>query len=177
VALLLKIVVAILALVIGAGFWSCARSPRHMRVLLSDARQLQRIIDFLGRQALAQEAAAIQPVFGSYDKNIALFERAHLTSLSRTRNFLAVFAVALLAGAYALLGPAFAALLLGVLVLPLLGGLPASAKDNNVTHLHTVMLNLLAWNAADAGECARYCAATRPDFGTLRQQLLQPTAE
>lgn len=172
---LLGITLALIALVVGSSFWAVARSPAHLRSLLSNREELQRLLDFLGQQQLENEALDVKPVFGSYAANIAAFERAHLDSLVRTRNALLIVALALLGGSY-LVNSKLALIVLALLILPSVMALPASAKNNNATHTHTILLNLRKWQTEDPRGCAEFCAHTHPEFGPAHEVLLSDPA-
>lgn len=46
---------------------------------------------------------------------------------------------------------------IGLFLLPVLREIPASAKNNNITHVHTVILNVYKWNKTDPVGCLEHC--------------------
>ena len=153
-------------MVLGGG-----ESPSHLRHLLFDRSELARFLDYLGHAKFLEEARAIQSVFGSYARNIELFDRAHLTSLNKARNVVAVLAAAVLVGSF-FTGPIYCGLAVLLFLVPVAFGLPESAKNNNITHVHTVMLNLCRWHQDDPSGCAEYCRDTRPELKTVHDLLV-----
>jgi hypothetical protein len=167
----LGLLLAAVMLFVGAGFWACARSPSHLRRFLADATELQRLLQFLEPQKLHDEARKVKPVFGSYAGNIATHEAAHAASLSRTRNLLFLLAASDAGASYYLSVPLFWINVL-IFALPALFDIPTSAKNNNATHVHTVMLNLIKWHSEDPSGFARYCASERSEFSVLHTVLI-----
>ena len=152
----LEILLATLALFLGTSFWAVAKSPAHLRGVLGDIGELTRFVDFLGRDNLIKEAESVKPVFGSYLKNIQLFEKAHLIALNKTRNILSVLTILLIGASY-FVGLTYMIINIAFFLLPVVREIPASAKDNNITHVHTVILNVYEWNKTDPGGCLAHC--------------------
>src|SRR5712692_9686919 len=152
----LEILLAILALILGTSFWAVAKSPVHLRSVLGDIGELTRFVDFLGRDNLIKEAESVKPVFGSYLKNILLFEKAHLIALNNTWNMLSVLTILLIGLSY-FVGLIYMTVNIALFLLPVVREIPASAKDNNITHVHTVILNVYKWNKMAPGGCLEHC--------------------
>src|SRR5712692_9294462 len=133
-----------IAFVAAASFWAVARLPAHLRLRPVDSTELGQIIQFLGQTELLEEAKRIEPLLGSYAKNIATWDHAHLRSLRKTRNLLLVLMAADLLAAYFVSRWCFFTII-AVLAAAALFPLPGSAKNNNVTHVHTIVLNLIKW--------------------------------
>jgi hypothetical protein len=155
------IVAAILAT--GGSFWACLKSAGHLSRFLGDIRELQQLIDYIGPDKIAEESSGIEPVFGSYAKNIETFERAHLASLRQTATLVLIGVVVLLIISF-LLGIYFFVVSLAVFLLLSIGDLPASAKNNNATHVHALISNIYRWNHTDPSACRSYCIRERPSL-------------
>ena len=149
-------IVVIVLILLAANFWSLVKVPGHLWRLLSDKYELRRIVEFLKSQGLVAEVPAIRPVFGSYADNIRVFETAHIATFRRTSIMVAGLATAILIGT-CFLGYGYLAVGIAFFVLPAAFPLVASARDQNVTHLHTVILNLLKWRDVEPAGVARYC--------------------
>lgn len=164
--ILLATFVSLIFFVLGSWFWAVAKSPRHLQRLLLDEAELRRFLAFLGHAKFIEEAGAIKPVLGSYAKNIEVFDRAHAISLNKPRNTLLVLATLLLVGSY-FINPLYCAL--GFLFFLVAGLFPLfdSAKNNNMTHVHTIMLNVRKWHTEEPYACAEYCSNARPDLRTI----------
>lgn len=159
------IVVLAGAFAVGANVSSLSRAPRHLRTLLQDSQELARIVGHFDPAKLRLEAKGIDPVLG-FSKSFNIWEQAHRISLRGPRNILLVFGVADLIGAYYVSRECFfvAATLF---VVPWLFPIPANAKNNNVLHLRTVILNLMKWHEANEAECKKYCEVERPELAVL----------
>jgi hypothetical protein len=164
------IIAAILAT--GGSFWACLKSAGHLSRLLGDISELQRLIDYIGPAKIAEESSGIEPVFGSYAKNIETFERAHLASLRQTANLVLIGVVVLLIISFTL-GIYFFMASLAVFLLLSVGDIPASAKNNNATHVHTLISNIYRWNHTDSAACRSYCIRERPSLTHLYGLLAQ----
>jgi hypothetical protein len=164
--IILELALGIVLLVMGAGFWAIIKSPYHMKSLLLDRNELRTFIDYLGSSKLIQEALSVEPVFGSYLQNITLFEKTHIISLAKTRNLLIALLILIVIVSY-FMGIRYAVINLLIFCLPAIFPIPASAKNNNVTHLHTVIINLYKWHITDSAACEKYCTQENPSLQIL----------
>jgi hypothetical protein len=162
---LAEVAVVAMALFIGASFWAVARAPGHLRLILSDLPELTRVIGFFDRAKLSADARRFDPVLG-FAKTIAVWDHAHVVSLRTPRNLLLVVMAADLLAAN-LLSRWCLLTAVAVLVLPRLFPLPDSAKNNNVTHIRTIVRSLIKWHDADPKACEFYCTSERPDLSLL----------
>ena len=140
---LIEGIVVIMLIFLAVNFWSLVKVPGHLRRLLSDRDELRRIVEFLKSQGLAAEVPGIRPVFGSFAGNIRVLDTVHIATFRRTSIMVAGLAAAILGGTY-FLGYAYLAVGVAFFFLPAAFPLAASAKNQNATHLHTVILNLLS---------------------------------
>lgn len=161
--IVLEVVIVAVILVTGGSFWACLKSSRHLSRFLSDISELRRLIDYLSPTKIAEESAAIEPVFGSFAKNIEAFETAHLASLRKAAMLVLIGVVLLLIISF-LLGVWYFVVSLVVFLLLSIGDIPASAKANNATHVHTLISNIYKWHHSDAEACRSYCIGQRPSL-------------
>jgi hypothetical protein len=139
---------------------------------MSNPQELHRILEFWGPQTLRNEAAIIEPrFFNSYSGNIAFLAKVHFTHLKWIRNAALLVALADVIASY-LLGPIFLAITLSLFALPGLLGTSSWTKNNNVTHLHSVAVNLLKWHTEDAAGCSRFCTEEFPVLAPLYKELI-----
>lgn len=164
------IVVAILTT--GGSFWACVKSRAHIKRFLSDESELTRLIDFIGPAKITEESSTIQPVFGSYAANISTFDRIHFAALRQTAILVLMGIVALLIVSF-LLGTYFFLANLVLFLLLSVGDIPASAKNNNATHVHTLISNICRWNHADSAACRDYCTRENPTLAHLYGLLIR----
>jgi hypothetical protein len=170
--ILLELLLVLIILFAGGSFWACLKAPRHLRNILSDPMELNRLIDHFGYDKLRADAQKVQaPPFGTFGDTITIWETAHYKSLSQTRNGLLVVVLVVLAASWWLGAWNLAASLLVFFSLGF-AGLPASAKNNNADTLSSVMLNLIKWGQEDARACEGFCHRQRPEYGNLYDVLL-----
>ncbi len=170
--IVLEVLIVAAILATGGRFWACVKSAAHLRRFLGNDHELQQLIDYIGREKIVVESAAIEPVFGSYAKNIETFEMAHVASLRQTATLMLIGIIVLLVIS-SLLGLYFFAINLAVLLLLPIGDIPASAKNNNATHVHTLISNIYKWNHTDSTACRTYCTRERPSLMHLYGLLTQ----
>ena len=154
--IVLEILLAIILIALGSGFWAILKSRSHLRIALGDEGELKHLINFLTPAKVIEEGNEIKPMFESYLQNILFFEKMHFAALSKTRNLTVIAALILIALSY-LLGIPYLIASLVAFVFPALSPIPASAKNNNLTHIHTVILNIYKWNKIDEAGCFAYC--------------------
>ncbi len=169
--LLLEVIFLGVILFAGGPFWYCLKAPRHLRSLLADPEELGRLIAHFQYEKLVAESKKLSaPPFGTNGDIIVIWDAAHYKSLASTRNLmLCIVLVILLASAW--LGIWYFAVSLAAFLLLGLGELPVSAKNNNVNHLPSVILNLIQWRSRDAQACEQFCHQTRPEYGNLYDLL------
>jgi hypothetical protein len=167
--ILIEICFASPLLFLAAGFWATAKSHAHLKRILGDPIELWRFCQFVGLEKLHQEAAKIEPVAGSYAANIETWNHAHMVSLARTRNITGLGAIVLLFTS-SLLGPGYLLVSIVVFLFPAVFD-SASARNNNVTHVHTIMLNVIKWNEIDSSGCLEYCRNSSPCLELLYEAI------
>ena len=79
-----------------------------------------------------------------------------------------VLTASLLIGTY-LVSPLFFVASLLLFLAPAAFSVAQSAKNNNITHVHTVMLNVRRWHDDDPSGCAFYCSDARPELRTIHE--------
>ena len=52
-----------------------------------------------------------------------------------------------------------------------IGDIPASAKNNNATHVHTLVSNIYRWNQADSATCRDYCTREKSSLAHVYSLL------
>jgi hypothetical protein len=58
-----------------------------------------------------------------------------------------------------------------VFLLPAVFPIPASARNNTVTLIHTIALNIHKWHQIDSTACLDYCKRRNPRLGELHTLL------
>jgi len=174
--IIIEVLIVAAILVTGGSFWACVKSSKHLSRFLSDVTELRRLIDYLGAAKIAEESNGIEPVFGSYAKNIETFERIHLASLRQTATMVLIGIVVLLIISF-LLGVYYFVVSLTVFLLLSIGDIPASAKNNNATHVHSLISNIHKWHHTDSATCRSYCIRERPSLMHLYGLVAQIPAK
>lgn len=170
--IIVEVLIVATILVTGGGFWACVKSSKHLSHFLSDIHEIQRLIDYIGPAKIAEESIGIEPIFGSYAKNIETFERIHLASLRQTATMVFIGIIVLLIISF-LLGVYYFLVSLGVFLLLSIGDIPASAKNNNATHVHSLISNIHKWHHTDSASCRSYCIHERPSLMHLYRLVAQ----
>jgi hypothetical protein len=169
---IVEAVIVVAILTTGGSFWACMKSGAHLKRFLSDTSELQALVDFIGPAKIAEESSTIEPVFGSYATNIATFEKVHLAALKQTARLVLIGMVALLVISF-FLGVYFFVANLVLFLLLSVGDIPASAKNNNATHIHTIISNMYRWNQTDPAACRDYCTQENPSLTHLYGLLIR----
>jgi len=169
--LLLEVIFLGIILFAGEPFWHSLKAPKHLRGLLADPEELRRLIGHYEYDKLVAESNKLPaPPFGTYGDIIIIWDAAHYKSLASTRNLL-LFVVLVILVASGWLGAWYFVVSLSVFLLLGLRELPVAAKNNNVNHLPSVILNLIQWRSHDAPACEEFCRRTRPEYRNLYDLL------
>lgn len=153
---LVEIVLGILMLMCSFSFWSIIKLPAHLSSVLADPSELKRILGIIGSDRLKKEAESIEPVYGSYLKNMMIDKLSLFGALRMTKNLTLLGAAILIALSY-FLGIIFVIINFLLFLLPSLLGPQPIAKQHNYNHLYTVILNVYKWNKVDPNGCLAYC--------------------
>ena len=163
---ILEAVFVVVLLGLGSSFWSLLKAPAHLRSVLKDKTELRAFLNFLGEEKVIEEAEAVEPVFGSFAGNIEFWHKAHFLSLRRSWTTIIVLCLGVLAATY-FIGLRYLAaniiLFFALSLVPIL----ASAKDHNITHIHTILVNVMKWQSVDPEGCSHYCRELDPQFHEL----------
>jgi hypothetical protein len=155
----------------GGPFWHCLKAPKHLHTVLADTAELARLIGHYNYDKLVAESNKLPaPPFGTNGDIIIIWDAAHYKSLASTRNLM-LFVVLVLLIASGWLGVWYFAVSLSVFLLLGLGELPVVAKNNNVNHLPSVILNLIQWRSHNAPACEEFCRRTHPEYRNLYDLL------
>jgi hypothetical protein len=170
--ILVELGLVVVMLILATSFWALKKSPAHLRALLADPVELCRICDLIGREKLIQEAAVVEPVYGSYASNIETWDEAHERSLRHTARAVGIAIIVIMIASW-FLGFAYFLAVLVTFAIPAIWEIPASAKNNNATHVHTIIVNLIRWSEVDDPSCSEYCVGKRPEFAYLYVAIRQ----
>jgi hypothetical protein len=159
--IIVEIVVALVLIALGTSFWSCVKSPRFMARTLADYDGLKTIFSFLDAEKIREETQNMEPVFGSYSNNIAMWLKSSISALDKTRNILLFFIVVIVAATY-FLGTTFIIINIAIFLLLALAPIATSAQNNILSDVHTVLKNVYKWNAEDPVACKNFCTTEQP---------------
>jgi hypothetical protein len=87
-----------------------------------------------------------------------------LTKCSPTTGRSDVIGIVLLLIISFFLGVWYFVVSLAVFVLLSISDIPPSAKNNNATHVHTLISNIYKWHQTDSEGCRSYCIRERPSL-------------
>lgn len=176
--IVIEIVFVVALFFLGSSFWACLKAPAHLRRMLADESELRRLIDHFAWDKLYAEAQNIKPLPVGYGGMLRIWDAAHHKSLSLPRNYLGVGAVVVLAGSW-YLGVGYFLVSAAIFTLMGFSDVPASAKNNNASHLRPVILNLIRWVREDQQACAAFCKVEHAEYRNLFNVLtsLMPRKE
>lgn len=161
--IIIELLLAIITLFLGINLWALIKSPSHLRYTISDRIILKEFLNFIGSDKFINEAKNIQPTLGDYKIFIEIWDNSHIKSLSKTRNLLLIpYIIVLIISGY--IGIVY--LIINILISLLLyfQNINSYAKNNNMKHIHTIMLNIYKWNTEDKLGCENYCTFVHPEY-------------
>lgn len=163
---LLEGIMLLVLLMSGNSFWSLLKAPFHLKTLLNNLQELERLIEFLDPIKLKDEAQQVEPVFGTFRENIELWHVAHMKNLNNSRNMTLLICITILVSSY-FMGISYLVINSIIFLLPSVFPIVSSAKNNNATHIHTIILNIYKWNTIAPDSCNEYCTEIFPDYKYL----------
>jgi hypothetical protein len=174
VKLLVEIVIGFLLFVLSANFWSCVKSPSWRTHFLNDYESLREFYLQIGSERLREEGSKIEPLLGDYGSNIGLLLRSSSTALAQVRNVLFLIIGVAIVGSY------YLSVRYSIVNLVLFGlmGLPSvstPAKNNMLTDVWGIILNIYKWNSVDPDGCGRYCSNGTSRLETLYRVVNEST--
>ncbi|MCX5749035.1 MAG: hypothetical protein NTZ10_02145 [Candidatus Saganbacteria bacterium] len=160
IKVIVEIILGFILLGVSSAFWNCVKSPKFLANVLGDYDELKRFFHHLGKENIKHESEVVDPKIG-FSANIVLWIKASLSALDKTRNMLLVVIIGIFIGSY-FLGNIFLlinAVLFFIMAFP---SISAAAKNNIITDIHTIMLNVYKWNKVNHAECERFCNLEQP---------------
>lgn len=167
---LLEVVIGFAVLIFGNIFWSTLRADSFRQQLIQNAAEIKRMVELIGRDQLISEGDAVQPAFGSYSNNIALFLHTGIKGLDRTRNIVGFITIGLLVASF-FTNPLFAAINLGLFFIVSFKDVHSYVKNSIATDLHSVMLNIYKWDKEDHTSCKLFCTVEKPYLALLHKTV------
>ena len=160
IKIIIEIVLGVILLVISSGFWNCVKSPKFLAKTLSNYEELKKFFDNFVKDKIEQESDVVDPKIG-FSSNIILWMKASMAALDRTRNIMLFFIIVILIGSY-FLGIVFLLINIALFFLMAFPSIAASAQNNILSDIHTIMLNVYKWNKVNHGECEHFCNIEQP---------------
>jgi hypothetical protein len=147
---------------LSSGLWNCIKSKAFFRTILLDYDELKKFYKFLGKQKLEEESKKLNPKLG-YAVNMELWIKSSTGALDQTRNGLFVIILCIIIGSY-FLGHIFCLINIVLFVAMSFFPIVPSAKDNIISDVHVLMLNVYKWHKENLEECAKYCMVEQPEI-------------
>jgi hypothetical protein len=161
--IILEPVLAIIAYFLGINLWALLKSPSHLKHAISDKVILKESLDILGIDQFIKEANDIQPAFRDHKSFIARCDNSHNNSLSIIRNLILIpYTIVLVISGF--IGTIYLVVNLSISLLAYFQPINLYAKNNNIMHIHTIMLNIHKWNTEDKPGCENYCTFVHPEY-------------
>ena len=161
IKIIIEIILCIILLGISATFWDCIKSIKFMANFFRDYEELKRVYQYY-KEKIIKGSTEIKPLPISenpnigFEYNVVLLIQSSITTLDKTRNMLLVFIVGIFIGSY-FLGNVFLFINIGMFIIMAFRGISASAKNNIVSDIYAIMLNVYKWNMTDPSECEKSC--------------------
>ncbi len=160
IKIIIEIILGFILLVVSSGFWNCVKSPKFLAKTLGDYDELKKFYHHLGKDKIKQESEVVDPKIG-FSANIALWIKASVSALDKTRNMLLIVIIGIFIGSY-FLGNIFLLINIVLFFIMAFPSISTDAKNNIITDIHTIMLNVYKWNKVDQAECEHFCNTERP---------------
>ena len=157
---IVEVLIVIAIIVAGVIFWGCVKSFKRLNRLLGDTSELKRLTELI-EPYIIEEGSAVKSPYGSFAKNIEVFESTRYGSVRLTAEFTFIGILVLLIISF-LLGVWYFAVSLAIFFLLSIGDMLAVARGYNDTHVHSLILNIYKWNQTDSAACRNYCSQEQP---------------
>lgn len=159
----IELLLAIITFFVGISLWALIKSPSHLRHTISDQIILRESLNIIGSDKFIIEAKNIQRALGDHKKFIEIWDNSRINSLSITRDLLLVpYLIVLVISGY--MGISYLIINISISLLPYFQPINSYATNNNMIHIHTIMLNIYKWNTEDKSGCEKYCTSVHPEY-------------
>ena len=160
---IIELLLVVFTALLSINLWALIKSPSHLRHAISDKKIIIESLNIIGPDKFIEEAKNIKNAFGDGKIFIDMWDNSRINSLSITKNLLLIpYVIVLVISTY--MGTSY--LIINVIVSLLLYFQPINsyAINNNMVHIHTVMLNIYKWNTEDKSGCENYCTFVHPEY-------------
>lgn len=163
IKIIIEIILGFILLVVSSSFWNCVKSPKFLAKTLGDYDELKKFFHHLGKEKIEQESEKVNPINdkSGFSANIILWLKSSISALDKTRNMLLVVTIGIFIGSY-FLGNIFLLINVVLFFIMVFPSISADAKNNIITDIHTIMLNVYKWNKVNQAECEHFCNTERP---------------
>jgi|WetSurMetagenome_2_1015567.scaffolds.fasta_scaffold10665_4 hypothetical protein len=162
IKVIIEIILGVVLLCVSSSFWNCVKSPKFLAKILGDYDELKKFCHHIGKEKIEQESEKVNPQIG-YSASIALWIKASISALDKTRNMLLVITIGILIGSY-FLGNIFLFINIALFVLMAFPSISAPAQNNIFSDIHTIMVNVYKWDKVNRAECEHFCNFEQPRF-------------
>jgi len=159
--IVIEVILGAALLSVSTSFWACIKSPKFLGRILVNYDEPKKFFDHFGVDKIHQESQAVQPILGSYSANIATWMKSSFSALDKARNMTLFFSVVIILTGF-LLGIEFVLINTIVFFLTALAPIPAPARNNMFSDIHTIIINVYKWNTVDQNECRTFCNTEQP---------------
>ncbi len=161
--IIIELLLVVFTILLAINLWALIKSPSHWRHAISDKKIIIESLNIIGSDKFIEEAKNIKNAFGDSKIFIDKWDNSRINSLSITKNLLKIpYVIVLVISTY--MGISY--LIINIIVSLLIYLLPINsyAINNNMVHIHTVMLNIYKWNTEDKSGCENYCTFVHPEY-------------
>ncbi len=160
IKIIIEIILGFILLIVSSGFWNCVKSPKFLAKLLGDYDELKKFFHHLGKEKIKQKSEIVDPKI-VFSVNIALWIKASVSALDKTRNMSLVVIVGIFIGSY-FIGNIFLLINIVLFFIMAFSNISASAQNNIFSDIHTIMLNVYKWDKVNRAECEHFCNTEQP---------------
>ena len=171
--IIIEIILAILSLGMGNSFWSCVKSPIFFGRTLANQDELKKIVSFIGKDILINEAKEMgaPPSSFGYEKFILFTISSSIKATDRGRNVAGLIFLIILVGSFYLSG-IFAIINLACFSLMWFNEISNSAKNNVIKDINPLFRYIYGWHLLEPDNCKNFCLTVNPRFATIYKTII-----
>ena len=160
IKIIIEIILGFILLMVGPCFWDCVKSPKFLAKTLGDYDALRKFFHHLGKEKIKELSENIDTKIG-FSMDIALWIKASVSTLAKTRNKLLAVIIGIFIGSY-FLGNIFLLINIVLFFTMVFLSISKPAKNNIFFDIYTIMLNVDKWNKVNRAECEHFCNVEQP---------------
>ncbi len=155
--ILVEVVLGLIVLGWGHGFWSVVKSRSWVVRILHNEAKLTEIIQAVGAESFARESGKLKPVWGSWLQNIDVNSKIHFKAQNKGRRMFLIGVIISTAISFFVLGWIYACINVAFFLLTVIFPMSESVKNQDMGIIYSTLLNLHAWYRDDQKNSMQEC--------------------